>query len=201
MNRNLIAACVVAAITASVVSSIPATGALNPVSIAKRALTNSKQAVRKSDEADDRADQASSKVATFENRLGAAEQNAAGARALVRGLETPGDFPNGQLVTVSKTNTFPLASVDYTYVDCPNGTAVVSGGYVVLGGFDGWQRTNVFFAIRSGNGWAVGVNNKGAPHTVKVTVEAQCVPGNVAGVPNDHAREQALVAQESAGGG
>jgi hypothetical protein len=59
-------------------------------------------------------------------------------------------------------------------VACPAGTVVISGGYLLAG-----AEGSVFFDRKSGNGWAVGVDNlaaadaPGAP-TAQVTIEAQC---------------------------
>ena len=60
-------------------------------------------------------------------------------------------------------------------VNCPPGTVVISGGYLLTG-----AEASVFFDRRSGNGWTIGVDNvaAGDPATgspsATFTIDAQC---------------------------
>jgi hypothetical protein len=61
------------------------------------------------------------------------------------------------------------------FVECPPGTVVISGGFLLTG-----PEASVFFDRRSANGWTVGVDNvaaadpaTGSP-TAQFTIDAQC---------------------------
>lgn len=146
-------------------------------------------------------------------RIGRAEDNAATARALVRGLETPGDFPNGQLIRVSSQTPVgesvarPVSAGEVTFrtARCPNGTARVAGGYSAVEGTSPTGRsfgnTKVFFSQPSADAtqeWRVGIDNKDNIVKVDVTVTVLCIPGNVVNGSEDYAPENDQVRRQLA---
>lgn len=88
---------------------------------------------------------------------------------------------NIQTVTSAPFTVVP-GGVGSGIVNCPAGTAVISGGFALTG-----QEASVVFDRRSGNGWTVAVDNvaagdpaTGSP-TAQFTIDAQCVgTGNAA---------------------
>jgi hypothetical protein len=81
---------------------------------------------------------------------------------------------NIQTVT-SGTFTVVPGGVGSGLLNCPPGTVVVSGGFLLAG-----PEASVFFDRRSGNGWTVGVDNvaagdpaTGSP-TAQFTIDVQC---------------------------
>jgi hypothetical protein len=81
---------------------------------------------------------------------------------------------NIQTVT-SGTFTVVPGGVGSGLLNCPPGTVIVSGGFLLTG-----PEASVFFDRRSGNGWSVGVDNvaagdpsTGSP-TGQFTIDAQC---------------------------
>jgi hypothetical protein len=81
---------------------------------------------------------------------------------------------NIQTVT-SGTFTVVPGGVGSGLINCPPGTVVVSGGFLLTG-----PESSVFFDRRSGNGWSVGVDNVAAGDpatglpTAQFTIDAQC---------------------------
>ena len=88
-------------------------------------------------------------------------------------------------------------------LNCPPGTVVISGGFLLTG-----PEASVFFDRRSGNGWTVGVDNvaagdpaTGSP-TAQFTIDVQCaatgntVTSRSAGA--DRRRDRRLVEQRRA---
>lgn len=143
-----------------------------------------------------------------EARFGAMEHNARDAKAAVKGLNV-GTFPNGATVSVSSERddgtygtTDPpqpvnLGSTEFRFVDCPDGTTYVSGGYATVGN-SGFAYNLVFFQLHTGNGYSVGIDNHGNTHSVRVIVQANCIPGMVSNPSNDHALEKQLVQDQIA---
>jgi hypothetical protein len=114
---------------------------------------------------------------------------------------------------VVATNIQTVTSAPFTVVpggvgsgtlNCPPGTVVISGGFLLTG-----IEASVFFARRSGNGWTVGVDNvaagdpaTGSP-TAQFTVDAQCAAtGNTVvasrSASADRRRDRELVEQRRA---
>ena len=81
---------------------------------------------------------------------------------------------NIQTIT-SGTFTVVPGGVGSQILNCPPGTIIVSGGFLIAG-----AEAHVFFDRRSGNGWSVGVDNvaAGDPSTgspiAQYTIDAQC---------------------------
>jgi hypothetical protein len=111
---------------------------------------------------------------------------------------------NIQTVT-SATFTVAPGGVGSGALDCPPGTVVISGGFLLTG-----PEASVFFDRRSGNGWTVGVDNvaaadpaTGSP-TAQFTIDAQCAAtGNTVVVSSrsasaDRRRDRRLVEQRRA---
>jgi hypothetical protein len=81
--------------------------------------------------------------------------------------------------------------VSSAHVDCPSGTAPISGGFVFIS-----AEGKAFFSVRNGNGWSVGGDNFDAQFTTgDLTPEVYCAPGlTVQAVGHyDHASDQRLV--------
>jgi hypothetical protein len=81
---------------------------------------------------------------------------------------------NIQTVTSAPFTVVP-GGVGSGFLECPPGTVVISGGFLLTG-----PEASVFFDRRSGNGWTVGVDNvaagdpaTGSP-TAQFTIDAQC---------------------------
>jgi hypothetical protein len=110
---------------------------------------------------------------------------------------------NIQTVT-SGTFTVVPGGVGSGFLDCPPGTVVISGGFLLTG-----IEASVFFDRRSANGWTVGVDNvaagdpaTGSP-TAQFTVDAQCAAtGNTVvasrSASADRRRDRELVEQRRA---
>jgi hypothetical protein len=88
-------------------------------------------------------------------------------------------------------------------INCPAGTIVISGGFLLTG-----PEASVFFDRRSGNGWTVGVDNVAAadPATgspsAQFTIDAQCAATGSAAASRsasaDRRRDRRLVEQRRA---
>jgi hypothetical protein len=110
---------------------------------------------------------------------------------------------NIQTVTSAPFTVAPGA-VGSGFVNCPPGTVVISGGFLLTG-----PEASVFFDRRSGNGWSVGVDNvaaadpaTGSP-TAGYTIDAQCAAtGNTVvssrSASADRRRDRRLVEQRRA---
>jgi hypothetical protein len=110
---------------------------------------------------------------------------------------------NIQTVT-STTFTVVPGGVGSGTLECPPGTVVISGGFLLAG-----AEASVFFDRRSGNGWTVGVDNiaaadpaTGSP-TAQFTIDAQCAAtGNTVvssrSASADRRRDRRLVEQRRA---
>ena len=104
----------------------------------------------------------------------------------------------------SETFTIAPGGVGSGLLNCPPGTVVVSGGFLVTG-----IEASVFFDRRSGNGWTVGVDNvaagdpaTGSP-TAQFTIDVQCAPAGNTVVSSrsaraDRRRDRQLVEQRRA---
>ena len=111
------------------------------------------------------------------------------------------------------TNIQTITSAPFTIVpggvgsgllECPPGTVVISGGFLLTG-----PEASVFFDRRSGNGWTVGVDNvaaadpaTGSP-TAQFTIDVQCASVAGAGASSrsaraDRRRDHRLVEQRRA---
>ena len=89
-------------------------------------------------------------------------------------------------------------------VNCPAGTVVISGGFLLTG-----PEASIFFDRRSGNGWTIGVDNvaagdpaTGSP-TASFTIDAQCAATGNAAVASrsasaDRRRDRRLVEERRA---
>ena len=81
---------------------------------------------------------------------------------------------NVQTVTTAPFTVVP-GGVGTGTANCPPGTVVISGGYLLTG-----AEANVFSDRRSGNGWAISVDNTAAADpstgspTAQFTIDAQC---------------------------
>jgi hypothetical protein len=110
---------------------------------------------------------------------------------------------NVQTVTSAPFTVVP-GGVGSGAVNCPAGTVVISGGFLLTG-----PEASVFFDRRSGNGWTVGVDNvaagdpaTGSP-TASFTIDAQCAAtGNTVASSRsasaDRRRDRRLVEQRRA---
>jgi hypothetical protein len=110
---------------------------------------------------------------------------------------------NIQTVTSAPFTVVP-GGVGSGFVNCPPGTIVISGGFLLTG-----PEAGVFFDRRSGNGWAVGVDNVAAGDpatglpTAGFTIDAQCAAtGNTVvssrSASTDRRRDRRLVEQRRA---
>jgi hypothetical protein len=81
---------------------------------------------------------------------------------------------NIQTITSAPFTVVP-GGVGSGFLECPPGTVVISGGFLLTG-----PEASVFFDRRSGNGWTVGVDNVAAGDpatglpTAQFTIDAQC---------------------------
>jgi hypothetical protein len=110
---------------------------------------------------------------------------------------------NIQTVTSAPFTVVP-GGVGSGFLECPPGTVVISGGFLLTG-----IEASVFFDRRSANGWTVGVDNvaagdpaTGSP-TAQFTVDAQCAAtGNTVvasrSASADRRRDRELVEQRRA---
>jgi hypothetical protein len=110
---------------------------------------------------------------------------------------------NIQTVTSAPFTVAPGA-VGSGSVNCPPGTVVISGGFLLAG-----AESSVFFDRRSGNGWSVGVDNvaagdpaTGSP-TAQFTIDAQCAATGSAAASSrsasaDRRRDRRMVEQRRA---
>jgi hypothetical protein len=110
---------------------------------------------------------------------------------------------NIQTVTSAPFTVVP-GGVGSGLVNCPPGTIVISGGFLLTG-----PEASVFFDRRSGNGWTVGVDNvaagdpaTGSP-TAQFTIDVQCAATGSAVASSrsasaDRRRDRRLVAQRRA---
>jgi hypothetical protein len=133
--------------------AIPALGgpqalsSANPVKIAKKALKRAKKA-------DKRARQAQASV----NQVNARVSRAGAVLA-------------ANVQTVSASITIPAQTVGNGSVDCPPGTVVLSGGYVLTGA----EASSLSDHKKPGaQGWEIGVDNALGTTPASLTVEAQC---------------------------
>lgn len=157
--------------------AVPAVGGPDALSSASPAKL-AKRALKTARKADRRSKQA---VAKFKGVLGTNVQTVTSAPFTV----APGAVGSGS-------------------VNCPPGTVVLSGGFLLTG-----LEASVFFDRRSGNGWSVGVDNvaAGDPATgspiAQFTIDAQCAGagGTVASsraASADRRRDRRLVEQRRA---
>jgi hypothetical protein len=113
---------------------------------------------------------------------------------------------NIQTVTSGPFTVAPGA-VGSGFFECPPGTVVISGGFLLTG-----IEASVFFDRRSGNGWTVGVDNvaagdpaTGSP-TAQFTIDVQCAATGKAVASSraasaDRSRDRRLVEQRRAAHG
>lgn len=168
-----VAALVVVFVLSSAVPAVGGPGALSSASPVKLA----KRALKTAKKADRRSKQA---LAKFNGVVGT----------------------NIQTVTSAPFTVVP-GGVGSETLNCPPGTVVISGGFLLTG-----IEASVFFDRRSGNGWTVGVDNvaagdpaTGSP-TAQFTIDAQCAAtGNTvvsSSASADRRRDRRLVEQRRA---
>jgi len=171
-----VVAAVVAGVMATAVVALPATGAVNPVPIAKKALRAAKKADSRSK--DTRHD---IEVLTEDNRKlkGEVSDRMADAERAVQVVDGKVASHTHKVTTHSHDTSGEIAQDTKGSITapCQPGESVTGGGYE----FDTNQgitipQPSVTAQQPDGQGWKVTVNNLGGGTTVQLKVIAVCVP-------------------------